>query len=114
VVRRLAAQSLGELDNLQRAPPKLIAALADRDAELRVITALSLGEIGDSSAVPSLAGAYSGAEPRLRFAIVHALAELEDRRGDAVLALAAREKDTAIRRIAEEALEDRHDDDDDK
>jgi hypothetical protein len=38
---------------------------------------------------------------------------MEDRRGDAVLALAAREKDTAIRRLATEALHDRRDDDDD-
>jgi hypothetical protein len=60
-----------------------------------------------------LSQAYTGAEPRLRFAIVHALAEMEDRRGDAVLTLAAREKDTAIRRLATEALHDRRDDDDD-
>jgi HEAT repeat protein len=113
VVRRLAAQALGELDDLQRAPPRLIAALADRDAELRVIAAMSLGEIGDSSAVPSLSRAYTGAEPRLRFAVVHALSEMEDRRGDAVLAIAAREKDTTIRRVAAEALKDRHDDDND-
>jgi HEAT repeat protein len=52
----------------------------------------------------------------LRYAIVEALAETEDRRGDVVLALAASDKDQAIRHTAAEALkdrqEDREDDDD--
>ena len=77
-----------------------------------VIAAMSLGEIGDSAAVPALSKAYTGAEPRFRYAIVKALAETDDRRGDAVLALAARDKDHAIRHTAAEALKDRHDDDD--
>ncbi len=114
VVRRLAAQALGELDNLERAPARLVAALTDPDPELRVIAAMSLGEIGDSTAVPALTKAYVGAEPRFRYAIVKALAETDDRRGDAVLALAATDKDQAIRHTAAEALKDRHEDDDDE
>jgi HEAT repeat protein len=110
VVRRLAAQSLGELDNLKRAPARLIAAVSDSDPELRIITAMSLGEIGDSAAVPALSKAFAGAEPRFRYAIVKALAETDDRRGDAVLVLAARDSDQAIRRTAAEALKDRHED----
>ena len=111
VVRRLAAQSLGELDNLKRAPARLVAALSDSDPELRIIAAMSLGEIGDSAAVPALSKAYAGAEARFRYAIVKALAETDDRRGDAVLTLAAKDKDQAIRHTAAEALKDRHDDD---
>lgn len=116
VVRRLAAQSLGELDNLKHAPARLIAGLADSDPELRIITAQSLGEIGDSTAVPALSKAYVGAEPRLRYAIVKALAETEDRRGDATLIIAQRDQDQIVRRVAAEAVkdrrEDREDDDD--
>jgi len=113
VVRRLAAQSLGELDNLVRAPSSLMAALGATDPELRVIAALSLGEIGDSAAVPALSKAYAGGDVRFRYAVVKALAEIEDRRGDAVLAVAARDKDSAIRQTAAEALRDRREDDDD-
>nr|MBA3344475.1 hypothetical protein [Gemmatimonadales bacterium] len=54
-----------------------------------------------------------GAEPRLRYAIVKALSETDDRRGDAVLSVAARDKENAIRDMAAETLEDRRDDDDD-
>jgi HEAT repeat protein len=60
-----------------------------------------------------LSKAYGGAEPRLRYAIVKALSEIHDRRGDAVLALAARDKDSAIRETAAEALNDRREDDED-
>jgi HEAT repeat protein len=112
VVRRLAAQSLGELDNLKRAPARLMSALSDPDPELRIIAAMALAEIGDSAAVPALSKGYAGAEPRFRYAIVKALAETDDRRGDVVLLLAARDKDQAIRHTAAEALKDRHDDDD--
>ena len=112
VVRRLAAQALGELDNLKRAPPSLVAALDHADTELSIIAAMSLGEIGDSTAVPALSEAYAGAEPRYRYAIVKALAETDDHRGDSVLAQAARDKDQAIRHTAAEALKDRRHDDD--
>jgi len=113
VVQRLAAQSLGELDNLKRAPPQLVAALGSSDQELRIIAAMALGEIADSVAVPALSRTYAGAKPRLRYAVVRALAEIDDRRGDTVLALAAREKDAAIRHTAAEALKNRHEDNDD-
>lgn len=47
------------------------------------------------------------------YAIVKAVAEIEDRRGDAVLRLAAKDKDQAIRHTAMEALKDRREDRDD-
>jgi hypothetical protein len=42
--------------------------------------------------------------------VVAALAELEDRRGDAVLATASRDPDRIVRHAANEALKDRDDD----
>ena len=74
---------------------------------------MSLGEIEDSAAVPALAQAYDGAEPRLRYAIVNALSEMDDSRGDKVLELAARDSDSAVRKAAAEALKDRREDEDD-
>jgi HEAT repeat protein len=111
VVRRLAAQSLGELEGLKRAPARLVTALGDRDAELAVIAALSLGEIGDTVVVPALATAYRSENPRIRYSVVAALAELEDRRGDAVLNAASQDRDQVVRHKATEALRDRDDDD---
>jgi HEAT repeat protein len=63
--------------------------------------------------VPALAQAYGGAEPRLRYAIVNALSEMDDSRGDKVLELAARDSDSIVRKAAVEAVKDRRDDEDD-
>jgi HEAT repeat protein len=112
VVRRLAAQSLGELDGLKRAPARLVTALGDRDTEMAIIAALALKEIGDTAVVPALATAYRSDNPRLRYSIVAALAELEDHRGDAVLSQASNDRDQIVRHKAAEALRDREDDDD--
>ena len=111
VVRRLAAQSLGELDGLKRAPPRLVSALGDRDPELAVLAAQSLGEIGDTGVVPALAAAYRSDNPRIRYSVVAALAELEDARGEAVFNLASNDRDQIVRHKAAEALRDREDDD---
>lgn len=112
VVRRLAAQSLGELDNLKRAPGRLVAALTDRDQQLAILAARSLGEIGDTTVVPALATAYRSDNPRMRYSVVAALADLEDRRGNEVLSVARKDPDQAVRHKASEVLHDREDDDD--
>jgi HEAT repeat protein len=44
---------------------------------------------------------------------VDALSNIDDRRGDALLTVAARDSDSAIRRAAAEALKDRHEEDED-
>ena len=64
--------------------------------------------------MPALAKAYTSPDPRLRFAVVRALADIEDRRGTQVLDLARQDPDRIVRRVASEALKDRHDDDDDQ
>jgi HEAT repeat protein len=112
VVRRLAAQSLGELDGLKRAPGRLVGALADRDQQLAIIAARSLGEIGDTTVVPALSTAYGSENPRLRFSVVSALADLDDERGNAVLGQARKDPDQIVRHKASEVLRDREDDDD--
>lgn len=112
VVRRLAAQALGELDGLPRAPARLVTALADRDIELAIIAAKALGEIGDSTVVPALATAYRSENPRLRYSVVSALAELDDGQGNEVLSLARKDPDQIVRHKASEVLKDREDDDD--
>jgi HEAT repeat protein len=111
VVRRLAIHALGEQEGVKHAPPRLIAALRDPDPIVAGLTAKALGEIGDTTAVPALAQAYGSGYPRVRFAVVEALAEMEDRRVEVTLGLARKDPDRIVRHRASEALEDREDDD---
>ena len=110
VVRRLA-QSLGELDNLKRAPARLVAAeryrpraqghrgdVAERDRRLRRGTGV---EDAGADAFPAMRSSRTPAET-------------DDGRGVRRRCLAAKDKDQAIRHTAAEALKDRHDDDDDE
>ena len=76
-----------------------------------MISAMSLGEIGDTVAVPALTAAYQSDRARLRYAAVDALAEMEDSRGDAVMQAATNDPDQGVRHRAAEALRDRDDDD---
>jgi len=61
--------------------------------------------------VPALASAYRSDDPRLRYAVVKALAETDDRRGTATLTIARQDGDRIVRHAAAEALKDRDDDD---
>ena len=55
----------------------------------------------------------AGADARFRYAVVKALSEIEDRRGDKTLYVARDDRDPVIRQAATEALKERHDDDHD-
>jgi HEAT repeat protein len=79
---------------------------------MAVIAAMSLGQIGDTTAVPALTAAYRSENPRLRYAVVAALSDLDDRRGDDLLSLASQDRDQTVRHKAQEALRDRDHDDD--
>jgi HEAT repeat protein len=62
--------------------------------------------------VPALVAAYRSDNPRMRYSVVAALAELEDQRGEPVLNLASNDRDQVVRHKAAEALRDLEDDDD--
>jgi HEAT repeat protein len=65
--------------------------------------------------VPALTTAYRSENPRLRYAVVSALSDIDDYRGDDLLSTASKDRDQAVRRKAAETLRDRdHDRDHDK
>ena len=102
-VRFQAATSLAEIDP-DRAVPHLIAALSDDDGEVVGAAALALGSVGDASALEPLADQLEQwDDPRARFDIAYALAELGDARSVPVLADFVRDRDVAWDAI--EALE---------
>jgi HEAT repeat protein len=66
----------------------------------------------DTTTVPALAAAYASLDPHLRFAVIKALADMDDRRVNVTLALAKKDRDRIVRHTAGEALKDREDDED--
>jgi HEAT repeat protein len=103
-VRRAAVEALGNLDDLNRAPPALIAALKDSDWEIREKAAESLGNIGDAAAVPGLGAAIHDERVEVRRKVIEALGQMEDSRVTTYLVTAIKDDDAEVRKAAAEAL----------
>jgi HEAT repeat protein len=85
--RLAAAQELGSLKN-PRAVGPLVTALRDRDESVAEAAAVALGQIGDSRAIPALAGALD--QPAARWRAAEALVGMGAPALNAVLAALSR------------------------
>jgi HEAT repeat protein len=65
-VRMRAAEALGSLRHVAKAPVQLVKLLKDRDVLVRVAAAESLGLIGDTRALPALRSALHDRSPLVR------------------------------------------------
>lgn len=102
-LRFQAATSLAEIDH-ERAAEPLVAALEDKDGEVVAAAALALGATGARHAADRLAALLeTWTNPRTRFDIAYALADLGDERAIDTLAGFVDDKDMAWDAI--EALE---------
>lgn len=105
-----AAVALGQIGD-SSVVPDLVAALTDREDELRRLAALALGRIGDPTAVPSLIATLEDRNMFVRINVVIALGEIGH--PDAIPGLAGRLNDGAwipyvsktVANFAAEALE---------
>ncbi len=103
MVRRAAAQSLTNLDDI-RTVPGLIEALRDTDKEVRTSAAQGLGNLHDERAIDGLIGLLKDADPEVRAAAVEALGELHSQKAIPGLSTAMRDDNKDVRRSAIEAL----------
>lgn len=78
-IRRLAAEALGELDDV-RAVEQLVVALGDEDLWVRGRAAETLGKLGDARAVEPLVAALDDEEIFVRETAAEALGKLGDAR----------------------------------
>lgn len=102
-VRRVAAHSLGQLED-SRAVPGLIGALHDSDADVRQQSAWALAQLEDKRATAPLAEALKDANVEVRRNAAWGLGQLEDKSAEAPLAAALKDSDTDVRRKAAWAL----------
>ncbi|MEO8030746.1 MAG: M56 family metallopeptidase [Gemmatimonadota bacterium] len=103
MVRRAAAQSLTNLDDI-RTVPGLIEALRDSDKEVRTSAAQGLGNLHDERAIDGLIGLLKDPDPEVRAAAVEALGELHSQKAIPGLSAAMRDDNKDVRRAAIEAL----------
>lgn len=102
-VRRVAAHSLGELED-KRAVPGLVAAMRDSDAEVRKMSAWSLGQLEDRSAALALAAALRDSDANVRATSAWALGQLDLKTAPQALLDAMSDRDPEVRKSALNAL----------
>jgi HEAT repeat protein/beta-lactamase regulating signal transducer with metallopeptidase domain len=103
-VRRAAAEGFGNIDRLRTAPPELIRAMDDRDAEVRHQVAHALGHSQDPAALRALIAHVTDPSVEVRQAVVDALDEFDDPSVTAALRTALKDADADVRESAARAL----------
>jgi HEAT repeat protein/beta-lactamase regulating signal transducer with metallopeptidase domain len=98
-VRRAAAQSLANLEDI-RAVPALIDATRDTDAEVRASAIRGLGELGDKRATPSLIVALKDPVKDVKESALNALHEMPGEVPDEAILAALNDADSEIRQAA--------------
>jgi HEAT repeat protein len=100
-LRRISAESLGAIGDLQAVPPLLLA-LEDEHWSVRCSAATALGRIGSAKATPPLLARLGDEDATVRRAVVAALGEIGDARAAGRLVNALH--DPALETAALEAL----------
>ncbi len=101
--RELAAEVLEKLGDTRAIEP-LIAALQDKEGDVRAAAAKALEKFGDSRAIEPLIAALQDKEGDVRAAAAKALAKIGDDRAIEPLIAALRDTDSKVRESAMEAL----------
>jgi HEAT repeat protein len=103
-VQRAAAEAIGDLDDLTKAPAALIRATTSQDLELRRSATKALAHIGDVATVQTLADRLGDEDKDVRLAAVEGLGEMKVAAAVPALTRALNDRDPEVRRAAAEAL----------
>jgi HEAT repeat protein len=103
-VKLAAAAAMGEIHDLEHAPPALVEAARGNDAALKRIAARSLASIGDPNTLETLIALVSIDDPFVRMRVIEALGHIGSAKAAPVLMKASRDPNADVRRAAVEAL----------
>lgn len=99
-----AAEAIGNLDNLQRAPAQLLRAAASSHRELRRAAIFTLESLEDPAGVPVMMQAIGDPDPEIRRAAIEMLGEVRAMVAKDALTRALEDQDAEVRMAAIEAL----------
>jgi len=103
-VQREAANAIGDLNDITKAPAGLIRASTSTDIELRRHAVRALAHIGDVATVQTLADRLTDDDKDVRLAAVEGLGEMKVAAAIPALTRALNDRDPEVRRAAAEAL----------
>ena len=103
-VKLAAAAAIGELHDLERAPPALLEAARAADPALRRIAARSLAAISDPNTLDALIGLVAIDDALVRLRVIEALGHIGSAKAAPALMKASRDANAEVRRAAVEAL----------
>lgn len=99
-----AAEAIGDLDNLPKAPAQLLRAAGSSHRELRRAAIFTLESLEDPAAVPVMMQAIGDADPEIRRAAIEMLGEVRALAAKDALTRALEDRDAEVRMAAIEAL----------
>jgi HEAT repeat protein len=99
-----AAEAIGELDDVETAPPALVRAIASPHRPLQLAAIWAAVEIDDPALAPVLLPHLRDEDPEIRVAVIEALAELQARIAIPGITRALNDPVADVRRAAVEAL----------
>jgi HEAT repeat protein len=103
-VQRQAANAIGDLNDVTKAPAALIRATTSTDLELRRHATKALAHIRDVATVQTLADRLGDEDKDVRLAAVEGLGEMKVAAAVPALTRALNDRDPEVRRAAAEAL----------
>ena len=103
-VQRAAADAIGDLDDVTKAPAALVKASTSPDRELRRNATRALAHIRDEATVPALTVRLGDDDKDVRLAAVEGLGEMKIAAAIPGLTRALNDRDPEVRRAAAEAL----------
>lgn len=103
-VKMAAAAAIGEMHDLEHAPPALVEATRSGDMALKRIAARSLASIGDPNTLDALIGLVAVDDPFVRMRVIEALGHIGSAKAAPALMKASRDANAEVRRAAVEAL----------
>ena len=99
-----AAEAIGNLDDLDHAPPELVRAASSSDPDMRRAVVSALASIEDPATVSALLPLLNDADPDIRRDVIETLGELHAQQAKPGITRALNDKMPEVRKAAVEAL----------